>query len=127
MPIFYSFFASIPHDWYRKNSIAEHESYYCSVVYCYFTALGLDVQPEVSTNHDQIDMTVFFNNRIYIIEFKVSELTQPKRALSQIKEKRYYEKYEHDDAQPNRETYLIGIEFSKEQRNISLFKWEQHS
>ncbi|MCK5663662.1 MAG: PD-(D/E)XK nuclease domain-containing protein, partial [Thiotrichaceae bacterium] len=48
-------------------------------------------------------------------------------ALSQIKEKRYYEKYDKDDAQPNREIYLIGIEFSKEERNISRFEWEQHS
>ena len=125
--LFHAFFASIPHDWYRKNSIANYEGYYCSVVYCYFTALGLHVQPEISTNHGQIDMTVFFNNRIYIIEFKVNELTLPKRALSQIKEKRYYEKYDKDDAQPNREIYLIGIEFSKEERNISRFEWEQHS
>uniref|UniRef100_UPI0003817E72 AAA family ATPase n=1 Tax=Desulfobacter curvatus TaxID=2290 RepID=UPI0003817E72 len=36
---FYSFFASIPNDWYHKNDLAGYEGYYCSIVYCYFTAL----------------------------------------------------------------------------------------
>ena len=47
--LFHSFFASIPHDWYRKNDMAGYEGYYCSVVYCYFTALGLDVRAEETT------------------------------------------------------------------------------
>ncbi len=54
--IFHAFFASIPHDWYRKNSMAGYEGYYCSIVYCYFAALGLDVRAEESTNHGQIDI-----------------------------------------------------------------------
>ncbi len=118
--LFHAFFATIPHDWYRKNTIAEYEGYYCSVVYCYFTALGLNVQPEESTNHGQIDMTVLFNDRVYIIEFKVNELTGPGRALAQIKEKKYYEKY------AGREIYLIGVEFSKDERNITRFEWEKY-
>ena len=117
--IFHAFFASIPGDWYRKNSISQYEGYYCSVVYCYFTALGLDVRPEESTNHGQLDMTVLYNNCAYIIEFKVNELIQPGRALDQIKEKKYYEKY------AGLETYLIGVEFSADDRNISRFEWEK--
>ncbi len=119
--IFHAFFASIPHDWYRKNNIAEYEGYYCSVVYCYFTALGLNVQPEEATSHGQIDMAVLFNNRVYIIEFKVNELTQPGRALAQIKEKKYYEKY------AGQEIYLVGVEFSKDERNITRFEWERYN
>ena len=119
--LFHAFFASIPNDWYRKNTIAEYEGYYCSVVYCYFTAIGLNVQPEESTNQGRIDMTVLFNDRAYIIEFKVNELTGPECALDQIKEKKYYEKY------AERETYLIGIEFSKEDRNITRFEWEKYA
>ncbi len=117
--LFHVFFASIPHDWYRKNTIAGYEGYYCSVVYCYFAALGLNVIPEESTNHGQIDMTVLFNERVYIFEFKVNELTGPERALAQIKKKKYYEKY------AGQEMYLIGIEFSKDDRNITRFEWEK--
>ena len=121
--LFYAFFASIPYDWYRKNAIAEYEGYYCSVVYCYFTALGLNVQPEVSTNHGRLDMAVIFENRVYLIEFKVNELTESGQALAQIKEKRYYEKYTDRE---HCEIYLIGVEFSAEERNISRFEWERY-
>jgi hypothetical protein len=117
--IFHAFFASIPNDWYRKNDIADYEGYYCSIVYCYFTALGLNVIPEDSTNNGRIDMTVLFENRAYIIEFKVNELTPPGRALEQIKKKKYADKYQ------NKQTWLIGVEFNKTDRNISRFEWEK--
>ena len=43
------------------------------------------------------------------------------KALEQIKEKRYYEKYR----EKAEELILIGIEFSKEDRNICKFEWEK--
>jgi hypothetical protein len=36
---FLRFFASIPHDWYRKNQIARFEGYYASVFYTCFASL----------------------------------------------------------------------------------------
>ena len=51
--------------------------------------------------------------------FKVNELTQPARALDQIKQNKYPEKYQGKD------TWLMGIEFSKEDRNITRFEWEK--
>ena len=119
--IFYSFFASIPHDWYRKNTLANFEGYYASIFYCYFTALGLDVRTEDVTNHGQVDMTVFFQNKVYVLEFKVIELTETGSALSQIKEKKYYEKYLSSAAN---EIYLIGVEFSRDNRNIVNYEYE---
>ncbi len=116
---FSAFFDSIPNDWYRKNNIADYEGYYCSVVYCYFAALGLDIRPEESNNNGQIDMVVHFESKVYVIEFKVNELTNKKRALKQIKEKNYHQKFK------GQETYLIGVEFSKTKRNISRFEWER--
>jgi len=41
--------------------------------------------------------------------------------LSQIKEKRYFEKYVNKYST----VYLIGIEFSKKDRNIVSFDWER--
>ncbi|MEM7180910.1 MAG: AAA family ATPase [Spirochaetota bacterium] len=119
--IFHSFFASIPHDWYRKNQLANYEGYYASIFYCYFTALGLDVRAEEPSNHGQVDMTVLFESKVYVFEFKVIEMTEQGSALTQIKEKRYYQKHlgmEH------KEIYLIGVEFSKEERNITSYEWE---
>jgi hypothetical protein len=130
--VFYSFFSSIPHDWYRKNQLANYEGYYASIFYCYFTALGLDVRPEDVTNQGQVDMTVFFDNKIYVLEFKVIEMTESGSALAQIKKKRYYEKYINTNTigpdfkpDPTKEIYLIGVEFSKDNRNITNFEWEK--
>ena len=117
--VFHAFFASIPHDWYRKNRLADYEGYYASVVYCYFAALGLDVTPEEATNHGRIDLTVKFDDRVYLIEFKVNELTDAGSALAQIKARGYHERF------AGSECYLIGIAFSREERNITDFAWEK--
>ncbi len=41
--LFNAFFASIRHDWYRNNPIAQYEGYYASVFYSHFAALGLAI------------------------------------------------------------------------------------
>ena len=119
---FHSFFASIPHDWYRKNKISEYEGYYASIFYAYFTATGLDVTAEDTTNKGRIDLTIKCDDKIYIIEFKVIEVDKTKgSALEQIKRKKYSEKYQ----QKGEKIYLIGIEFSKDDKNIKNFMWEE--
>ena len=115
-----AFFASIPHDWYRNNPIAQYEGYYASVFYSYFAALGLNVIPEDVTNHGRIDLTVKFNGRIYLFEFKVAELVPEGRAMEQLKAKDYAAKY-RASGQP---IHLIGVEFSKETRNVVGFEVE---
>ncbi|KAA0257654.1 ATP-binding protein [Deferribacter autotrophicus] len=115
--IFRSFFASIPFDWYRKNELAGYEGYYSSIVYSYFVASGFNVVAEDTTNAGSIDLTVLYKDRAYIIEFKVVELSSEGNALQQIKEKRYYEKY----VGKVKDIYLIGVEFSKSERNIVGF------
>ncbi len=122
--IFHSFFASIPNDWYRKNKIANYEGYYASIFYSYFSAVGFDVRAEEVTNNGRVDMTIFFEGRVYVFEFKVNQLTEPGSALAQIKEKKYYEKYLTPD---QKEIYLIGVEFSSEDRNITRYEWEKVS
>ena len=128
--LFHSFFASIPYHWYTNNNIANYEGYYCSIVYTYFTAIGLEVKVEDSTNNGRIDMVALLNNRCYILEFKVNELTSGEKALQQLKEKKYYEKYVNYKPQylasgVIKEIYLIGVEFSKTDRNITAFEWER--
>ncbi len=118
---FYSFFASIPHDWYRKSEIQNYEGFYASVFYAYFAALGVDVIVEDVTSHGRLDMAVFFDERCFLFEFKVVELEPEGRALSQLKAKGYHEKY----LSKCQELYLIGVEFSKEKRNIVDFSWER--
>jgi hypothetical protein len=118
---FRTLFAAIPHDWYRKNKLADYEGYYASVFYCYFKALGLDVTAEDTTNHGRIDMTVRLENRVFIFEFKVKDIDKtPGTALEQIHKKGYADKYRAQ----NFEIYLIGVEFDRNERNIVRFEWE---
>ncbi len=119
--VFYSFFASIPHDWYRKSEIQNYEGFYASVFYAYFGALGVEVIVEDVTSHGRLDMAVFFDERCFLFEFKVVELEPQGKALEQLKGKRYHEKY----LAKCRELYLIGVEFSKEKRNIVGFEVEK--
>ena len=121
--ILQAFFSSIPHDWYLKNQLAKYKGYYASIVYCYFAALGVDVRVEDATNHDRIDMTVKLGVHIYIIEFKVVELLAQGRALQQIKDKGYADKYRT----PGAIIHMIGVEFSSEKRNVVRFEVESNN
>ncbi|MBS1224985.1 MAG: hypothetical protein H6R24_1663, partial [Proteobacteria bacterium] len=116
--LFQAFFATIPHQWYDNNPISRYEGYYASVFYSYFAALGLDIVLEDATNQGRIDMTVKFNERVYLFEFKVVELTPEGRALQQLKDKGYAEKY-RVLGQP---IHLIGVEFSRASRNVVGFE-----
>lgn len=116
--LFGAFFASIPHDWYRNNPIAQYEGYYASVFYSHFAALGLDIRLEDSTNHGRIDMAVLFNNQVYLFEFKVVELVQEGRALQQLENKGYADKY-RARGEP---VHLIGVEFSRDSRSVVGFE-----
>ena len=116
--LFHAFFASIPYEWYTNNDIANFEGYYASVFYSYFAGLGLNIIVEDSSSHGRVDMAVHFNDNIYLFEFKVVELASEGAAMAQLQEKGYADKYRGLD-QP---IYLIGVEFSKDTRNITAFE-----
>jgi hypothetical protein len=118
--LFTAFFASIPNDWYRNNPIAKYEGYYASVFYAYFASLGLDLTPEESSNAGRLDLALRFNAQIYLFEFKVVELAPEGRALQQIKERGYADKY-RGAGQP---IHLLGVELSREQRRVVGFEVE---
>lgn len=115
-------FSSISYGNYSKNSIQNYEGYYASVIYAYFSALGCDALiAEDHTNKGRIDITLKVEEKIYIFEFKVvDEDSLNNTALQQIKEKQYAEKYQGQGS-----IYLVGIEFSKKERNVIGFEWER--
>jgi hypothetical protein len=118
--LFTAFFASIPNDWYRNYPIAQYEGYYASIFYSHFAALGLDIRCEDITNKGRIDMSVLFNGQVYLFEFKVVEDFPQGRALQQIKDRGYADKY-RARGEP---IHLIGVEFSREQRSVVGFEVE---
>ena len=118
---FRSFFSSIPSDWYRKNDTARYEGFYSSVFYAYFAALGIDVRAEDATSKGRIDLSVMFDGRCFIFEFKVLDGKRRGDALRQLKERRYHEKF----VSRCDEIYLVGVEFDKDERNIVNFEWKK--
>jgi len=118
--LFTSFFASIPHDWYRNNPIAQYEGYWASVFYAYFAALGLDIVCEDTSNVGRLDMAVKFAQQVFLFEFKVVELEPEGGALAQLKERNYAAKYRA----LNQPIHLVGVEFSKEQRQVAALQVE---
>jgi hypothetical protein len=98
------FFADIPYDLH-----IEKEKYYQTVFYLIFSLIGLKVEAEVKTNKGRID-AVIIDKDIYIFEFKFNG--NKNKALSQINDKRYFEKYQG----MGKEIYLFGVEFAD--RNV---------
>ena len=116
--LFRAVFASIPHQWHTRNEIAAYEGYYASVFYSCFAAQGFDIVAEDSGSRGRADMTVRFGGQVYLFEFKTGE--PEGRALAQLRERDYAAKYRHL-RQP---IHLIGVEFSREDRNIVGFAVE---
>jgi len=113
-------FEAIPHHWHDNNPIARYEGFYASVFYSHIAALGLDLTPEDATAHGRIDLTLRFEAQVWLFEFKVVELAPAGRALQQLKDRGYADKY-RALGQP---IHLIGIEFSREQRTLVGFEVE---
>ena len=98
------FFANIPYDLQISK-----EKYYQTIFYLIFSLIGLKVKAEVKTNKGRID-AVIIDKDIYIFEFKFNG--DKNQALNQIKNKKYFEKYQG----AGKEIYLFGVEFTD--RNI---------
>ncbi|MDE0349694.1 MAG: ATP-binding protein [Gammaproteobacteria bacterium] len=118
---FHAFYASIPYQWYTNNDISDYEGFYASVFYSYFAALGLDITVEDSASHGRLDMAVRFNGQVYLFEFKVLEMAGKGAAMAQLKARGYAEKY-RGRGEP---VHLVGVEFSRDTRNIVGFEVEQ--
>ncbi len=116
--LFHAFFASIPYQWYTNNAIAQYEGFYASVFYSYFAALGYEIAVEESSSHGRLDMAARTGGHVYLFEFKVTEMAPPGSALAQLRSRDYAAKYRHLK-QP---IHLIGVEFSRDTRNVTAFE-----
>ncbi|MBC8181734.1 ATP-binding protein [candidate division KSB1 bacterium] len=110
-----SILASIPYTHIAKQD----ESYYHTIFYLMVTASGVLVQTEVLTSIGRTDIVVEFKDKAYIIELKCNQSAE--KAIAQIKEKRYAEKYTGS----SRDIFLIGINFDTSERNITDWKFEK--
>ena len=118
--IFKSFFASIPHAWYKKHDMHRYEGFYASIVYSYLASLGYDLIPEDITNYGKIDLTMKLPDKIVIFEFKLNRYGTAGQAIEQIKDRQYPQQYESEQFP----IYLVGISFDEADKNIDDFEVE---
>jgi hypothetical protein len=90
------------------------------VFYSHFAALGLDLRVEDATSHGRIDLTLLHAGQVFLFEFKVVEQDATGEALRQLQARGYADKY-RARGEP---IHLIGIEFSRAQRNVVGFEVE---
>ena len=80
--------------------------------------MGFDIVVEDSSSQGRLDMAVRFNDNVYLFEFKVVELASEGAAMAQLQAKGYADKY-RDLCEP---IFMIGVEFSRETRNLIAFE-----
>jgi len=105
-----AFFAGIP---YELND--QTERHYQVIFYLVFRLMGQFVDAEVRSAKGRADAVVKTKDRIYVFEFKLNGTAQ--EALQQIEEKGYMIPYTMDP----RQKVKVGVDFSKEERNINDF------
>jgi hypothetical protein len=102
-----SHIAAIP---YANRSNMEEN--YQNIIYSVFRLLGAEIHNEVHLNNGRIDTVIVNRDHIYIFEFKMDQPAS--EAIAQIKQKGYALPYLNGGIPIT----LIGINFSREARNI---------
>ena len=106
-----TFFKTIPY-----SIIEEKEKYFHSIFYTIMKIVGFKIDAEILTIDGRIDAVVKTKNDIFILEFKINQAAE--KAIQQIKEKRYADKYSGD----KRHITLLGFNFDTENKMIDDYK-----
>jgi hypothetical protein len=98
---------------YELNN--NNEKHYQAIFYVVFTLMGQYVDAEVRSSEGRADAVVKTKDYIYVFEFKLNGTAE--EAIQQINDKGYLIPYQLD----GRKLVKVGVEFSKEERNISCY------
>jgi len=96
------------------NLLGTTESYYHSLLHLLADMLGIDGQSEITTSEGRIDFAAQTKAKIFIFEFKYNSTA--KKALDQIIEKKYYQKYKRF----KKPIILVGIAFNLKKKGFDL-------
>ena len=104
-------FARIPYEIDRRE-----EAHYHGLLSMFLMSIELDPECEVMTNRGRIDLTVCTGSYVYVFEIKID--TSAERALKQIEDMKYYERFKED--KNKRTIVLVGLSFNKRKGEDSL-------
>jgi hypothetical protein len=105
---FDSLFASIPYQIFNQKQ----ESFFHTIIFLSLKLCGFFVQSEVNMSNGRADAVMFYENRIYIFEFKLNDSAET--AMQQIHDRGYYKQFLGQE----KEIYLIGINFSGKTKSV---------
>ena len=105
-----SFFAGVPYE-----MVKDLENHYQNVLFIIFRLVGFYTHAEYHTSCGRIDMLVESRDYRYVMEFKLDGTAE--EALQQIKTKDYALPFAVD----GKKTFLVGMNFSRETRNIERY------
>jgi hypothetical protein len=94
------------------------EGYFHAVIYLIMAYLNLYVQAEVAHHKGRLDLLAQTDDFLYLMEFKLEETAE--NAIAQIKEREYAAAYKNS----SKKVFLVGISFSKEERNVDDWEME---
>jgi len=115
-------FANIPYALYQKREEEKAdnperlERYYHAALLTLFWGCGIDVRAEEMTRLGRSDLVLSYGKDVYILELKKAS---PEKALAQIREKGYGEKY------LGKNLYYVGIEIDPERRTLKGYRIAQ--
>ena len=109
-----SLFASAPYDSVK----GDRENHFQNMMWVVFKMMGFYSHTEYHTSNGRIDLLLETPQYRYIMEFKLDGTAE--EALQQIKDKDYPLQFQQDD----RQTFIIGVNFSKETRTIDRWVME---
>ncbi|NMA43116.1 MAG: ATP-binding protein [Oligosphaeraceae bacterium] len=114
MNLLKSFFAAVQYD-----VTTDSEGRFQLLFYSVFLLMGVRIEAESRTNDGRIDAVIRDGDCIYIFEFKMNQTAEV--ALAQIRDKEYYQKYQH----AGKRLLLIGASFDTASRQIADWKIEE--
>lgn len=109
-----SLFANTPYE-----LVHDLENHYQTVMFTICRLLGYYTKAEYHTSNGRIDMVVKANQFTYVFEFKFNKTAQ--EALAQIDTKEYALPFQAE----GQKVFKVGVNFSKETRNIDDFIWKE--
>ncbi|MDE0104488.1 MAG: AAA family ATPase [Bryobacterales bacterium] len=114
-----SFFAGVPYQWRENAEFARYEAWYAGMLYACFRTIGAELRVEDSSSRGRADMVLLHGGQVFAMEFKMAGDGQgaeraTARALAQIRELGYWEKY-RGRGEP---IHLVGVAFGRRERNL---------
>ncbi len=116
---FRAYLSGIPHPWHDSANLSHYESWYASLLYMNFRAIGVDLRVEESSSRGRSDMVLIHAGQVFIMELKVVEDESGKeaaldQAMAQIRDKGYSEKYRNQ----GKPIHHIALAFGRTERNL---------